>query len=118
VRATESVPFRPSEWDASVDAASYTIVNQRGGTHAYLEVARDVDREAVRAWLREWLESNRAGLPAGVSEAAMLWLVIKPAGTSFAVGQISFGPGGPRDAVPAPVETLVDAALRDLSAVG
>jgi ATP-dependent Clp protease ATP-binding subunit ClpA len=118
VRATESVPFRPSEWDASVDAASYTIVNQRGGTHAYLEVARDVDREAVRAWLREWLESNRAELPADVSEAAMLWLVIKPAGTSFAVDQISFGPGGPRDAVPAPVETLVDAALRDLSAVG
>jgi ClpA/ClpB-like protein len=112
---TEMTTFTPGEWDPAVDAASYRIVSQADGTRVYLETAPDVDREAVRSWLREWIGANRDKLlPADVTEAAALSLVIQPAGTSFAIGTFQLVPGDAGRAVP--VTELVDAAERDLSA--
>jgi hypothetical protein len=112
---TEMTTFTPGEWDPAADAANYRIVSQRDGTRAYLEVSPEVDREAVRSWLREWIGANRDKLlPGDVTEAAALSLVIQPAGTSFAVGKFRLAPGDAGRAVP--VGELVDAALRDLSA--
>jgi hypothetical protein len=109
---TGIVPFRPPEWDPSVHVASYTIVNRADGPRAYLEVAPEVDREAVRASLRSWLESDPPRLPSGLSEPATLWFLMKRAGSSFVVDQVGYGPEG----TPAPVDALLDAARRDLSA--
>ena len=114
---TVTAPFRPPEWDASVDAASFSVVNEPDGTRAYLELAQAVDREAVRAWLHSWIESNRATIIGDApTDASTLWFVLRPAGSSFQVGQFGFGPGGPRGAAPTTREALVDSALRTLSA--
>jgi ATP-dependent Clp protease ATP-binding subunit ClpA len=112
---TEMATFTPGEWDPTVDAANYRIVSQSDGTRAYLEVSPDVDREALRSWLREWLVANRQALPQPeLTEAAGLSFVIQRAGTSFAIGRFHVVPAGPGATMS--LDGLVEAALRDLSA--
>ena len=110
---TEMTTFTPGEWDPAVDAASYRIVSRPDGTRAYLEVSPDVDREAVRSWLREWISANRI-LPGDISDATELSFVIQRVGMSFAMGKFRVVPAGSGAKVT--VNELVDAALRDLSA--
>jgi len=114
---TEMTTFTPIEWDPAADAANYRIVSHGDGTRAYLEVSPAVDREALRSWLREWIGANREKLlPADVTEAAGLSLVIRPAGSSFAIGEFRLVPAAEGGGTAVPVDELVDAAVRDLSA--
>jgi hypothetical protein len=90
------------------------------GPSGYLEVGPGTDRETVRAWLVDWLRERRSVLPgrAGPQEHAdvsVLWLALDAAGDAFTVKGYGFGPASPPDAVPAPLEVLVDAAIEDLS---
>jgi ATP-dependent Clp protease ATP-binding subunit ClpA len=125
VRATAPVIapaayWRPPTLDWSAETTRYWIVNQEDGINGYLEVSPGVDREAVRAWLagtlREW---GTAGLarPGGQDErgSAVLWLTVDRAGDAFAISSFGFGPAGPPNCRPIPLENLVDAAVEDLS---
>ncbi len=121
---TETAYWRPPGFDPSAHAAGYWIVNQAEGRRGHLQVGSGVDRQAVRTWLagwlREWRESGltRPGGPHGDSDVATLWLAIDRAGDTFNVSGFSVGPAGPPGSEPVPLETLVDAALEDLSAAG
>ena len=118
----ESPYWRPPGFDPSAHAAGYWIVNQPDGRSGYLQVGSGVDRQAVRtwlaAWMREWRESGltRPGGPHGDSGVATLWLAIDRAGDTFNVSGFTVGPVGPPGSEPVPLETLVDAAIEDLSA--
>ncbi|MGI8984203.1 MAG: Clp protease N-terminal domain-containing protein [Acidimicrobiales bacterium] len=124
-RAATSGPaayWRPPELDPMASAARYWMVSQPGGTHGYLEVGPGTGWEEVRAWLGAWLVENRSSLarPGGPSEeggAAVLWLAVDAEGEAFTVRDVGFGPAGPPDSRPLPLEALVDAAVADLSAV-
>jgi ATP-dependent Clp protease ATP-binding subunit ClpA len=112
--------WRPAELDPMASAARYWMVSQSGGTHGYLEIGPGTGRDELRTWLRNWLRLNRADLAhSGGARAgggvAVLWLAIDADGESFAVKRFGFGSSGPPDAVPLPIEALVDAALADLS---
>jgi ATP-dependent Clp protease ATP-binding subunit ClpA len=119
--ASASAYWRPPAFDHMASAARYWMVSTAAGTHGYLEVGPGSDREGVRLWLREWLLDHRSSLsrPAGPQEAsgvAVLWLAVEAEGDSYRVMNFGFGPAGPPDATPLPLEALVDAAVADLSA--
>jgi ATP-dependent Clp protease ATP-binding subunit ClpA len=119
--STVSAYWRPPGWDTAAHAAGYWVVNLADGPSAYLEVGPGVDREAVRAWLAGWLrEWRRSGLvrPGGpqVERAcATLWLAVDAIGDSFTIGGYGLGATGPPASEPVPFETLVDAAIENLS---
>ncbi|HEV2759412.1 MAG TPA: hypothetical protein VGV86_07580, partial [Acidimicrobiales bacterium] len=120
----ETAYWRPPGFDPSAHAAGYWIVNQPDGRSAHLQVGPGVDRQAVRAWLAGWMRDWReSGLtrPGGAhrdSDVATLWLAIDRAGDTFDVRGFSFGSAGPPGSEPVPLDTLVDAAIEDLSAAG
>ena len=126
VRTTGGSPieteyWRPPGFDPSTHAAGYWIVNQAEGRTGHLQLGPGVDRQAVKmwlaGWLRDWRESGlaRPGGPRRDSDVATLWLAIDRAGDTFDVSGFSFGSAGPPGSEPVPLETLVDAAIEDLS---
>ena len=113
--------WRPPGWELSAHAAGYWIINQPDGQSVHLEVGEGVDREAVRTWLAQWLRAWREGglpspgRPEEESSCATLWVTVDSAGEGFGVESFGFGPFGPGPAAPVPLETLVQAAIDDLS---
>ncbi len=121
--AAPTAPYwRPPGFDPLRHAAGYWIVNHSDGPKGYLEVGAGVDREAVKAWLVESLQQWRSGSPAGPGapqeerDCATLSVTVDLTSDSFILGSYDYGPAGPPWAEPAPLETLVDAAIEDLSA--
>lgn len=120
----EPAPYwRPPALGPMASAARYWRVNMADGPSGHLEVGPGTDREKVRAWLVDWLRDSRSALAQpgspeqGRSGAAVLWLEIDAEGDAFTVKNFGFGPAGPPDSEPMPLEALVDAAIADLSAV-
>ena len=118
-----ATPKPPAEWrppalDPMTSAARYWIVQEPDGWHGSLEVGPGTDREKVRVWLLDWLRERRPTLaePEGEAmEATVLWLALNGDGEGLTVAGYGFGPDGPPDGVSVPLETLVDAAIADLS---
>jgi hypothetical protein len=100
-------------------AGGYWIVNTTDGLSGYVEVGPGVDRETLRAWLRELLTARRSTLlgPEEETAAAVLWLAVDATDTSFTVSSFGVDAAGPPEAVAVPLHALVDAAIEDLSAV-
>jgi len=121
-RANPAAYWRPPGLDPADHAAGYWIVNHSDGPKGYLEAGAGVDREAVRAWLVESLKLWRdggMGSPGGPqqeSDCATLSVTVDRSGDSFILGSYGYGSAGPPWAQPAPLVTLVDAAIEDLSA--
>ncbi len=125
VRPTVANPaayWRPPEIGPGPHAARYWMVNMATGPAGYLEVGPGGDREAVRAWLADWLRHWRGlGLPrpggAGPpgTDCAVLWMTVVAAGDSFAIGGYGSGPDGPAGSTPAPLDEVAKAAIDDLS---
>lgn len=111
--------WRPPALLADAHAGGYWIVSQVAGRSANLEVGPGVDRETLRAWLRELLIGRRSTLagPEEETTAAVLWVAIDTAGDSFTVSSFGVDAAGPPDAVAVPLQVLVDVAIEDLSAV-
>jgi ATP-dependent Clp protease ATP-binding subunit ClpA len=113
--------WRPPTLDPMASVARYWMVSEAQGTRGYLEVGPGTDRERVRTSVRDWLREHGTGLgrPGGAQEAsgvAALWVAVDADGEGFTVTNYGFGPAGPPDSVPLPLEALVDAAIADLSA--
>jgi ATP-dependent Clp protease ATP-binding subunit ClpA len=114
--ALRTTPFAPMAWDPSVHAAAYNVVTSTGGLSRQLNVAPGIDPGAMRAWLRRWLEAERATLvgyapPGG---ACSMLLVVDRAGDGFRI--FSFGLGDTGGAEIVPTDELIDAALEGLAA--
>jgi len=108
-------PFAPLAWDSAVHAAAYNLVTTGGAPSGRLDVSPGVDPAAMRAWLRSWLEAERAILvehapPAG---ACGLLLVVDRAGDGFRMFSFGIGDTGGGGLVSA--GELVDAALAGLA---
>ena len=111
-------PRRPPGWDPDAMAAGYSMVSTTDGFVGYFESGHRVDRQEARAWLRRWLEENRAQLPGPRLEHAAhccaVWVVLAGSGDPFAVESIGFEVEG-EGCDPVALDTLVDAALADLT---
>lgn len=114
--AVPSTP--PAGWDPTTLAAGYTFVSTESGFIGHFEVGQDVDRVAARAWLREWLQQNRAQLLGPtVEEAASycaMWALVSRTGQPFGMQNVGFEAEG-AGCQPVTLDVLIDAAVADLA---
>ncbi len=108
--------FVPLAWDPGIHAALYNVTTTAAGeVVGRLDFSPGVDVAAIRAWLRDWLETERATLPelAPAGGVCSLLLVVDRAGDGFRM--FSFGLGDTGGAGLVPVDELLDAALLDVA---
>jgi ATP-dependent Clp protease ATP-binding subunit ClpC len=113
-------PFHPPDWDPARHAAFYTVSNGPDGPVGRLRLAPGTDEATVAAWLRAWIDGNRAALAGAASGhvdagVAGLRFLVDRAGDGLAIQSFGVIPEGPPGSLPVPLGQLVDAALADLA---
>jgi ATP-dependent Clp protease ATP-binding subunit ClpC len=119
MRGTATAYWRPPGFDAAGHAGGYWVVNWAGGPSVYLEVSPGVDREAVRACMRDWLAARQADeswSEAGREErCATVWFAIDDDDGALRVSSYNREASGPSGSARAPLASLIDAAVDGLS---
>ncbi len=107
----------PPGWDPEALAAGYMLVSTENGPAGRFEVGTGIDETAARAWLRTWLEENRAqlvGAPVGGPTLySAMWVLVSHRGEPFGVQDVGYETEGGQ---PVAVDTLIEYALDDLAA--
>jgi hypothetical protein len=112
-------PAPPPGWDPTALAAGYVVVNTASGPAGHFAVGSGIDRAAARAWLRGWLEQNRAQLVGPPVEAptryCAIWALVSRSGEPFGMQNVGLETEG-ANCDPVPLDTLIEYALGDLAA--
>ena len=107
----------PPGWDPEALAAGYVLASTKGGPVGHFEAGSGIDSDAAKAWLRGWLEQNRAQLVGPQVEDptryASMWALVSRAGEPFGMQNVGYEAEGGE---PVPLDTLIGYAIDDLAA--
>ena len=117
VKAVGEMVGPPPGWDPETLAAGYMLASTANGLVGHFQTGTGIDATAAKAWLRSWLEQNRAQLVGPAVEDPTLysamWALLSRAGEPFAMQNVGYQTEGGE---PVPLDDLISYALYDLAA--
>ena len=116
-KAQKEMAESPPGWDPEALAAGYVLAVTNDGPLGHFEAGSGIDGDAAKAWLRSWLEQNRAQLVGPDVEDPIrytaMWALVSRAGQPFGMQKVGYETEG---GDPVPLDTLIGYAIDDLAA--